>query len=115
MPLSVGSPYSEEAIAYVHFDQSPSASITVELRQSGAVMILRESVIPSCVSDFAWFAQSAAEPYGAMKSAVVAPTAVNGAVRSDWPCVYPTCFVSMPAALRPAAIPCPDPARPGAF
>ena len=50
-------------------------------------MILRESVMPSCWSDFAWFAQSAAEPYGAMKSAVVAPTAVSGAVRSDWPWV----------------------------
>ena len=50
-------------------------------------MILRESVMPSCLRAFAWFAQSDAEPYGAMKSAVVAPAAVKGAVRSVWPCV----------------------------
>ena len=50
-------------------------------------MIFLESVIPSCLSDFAWFAQSAADPYGAMKSADVAPAAVRGAVRSLWPCV----------------------------
>ena len=74
-------------MAYVQIGQSPSAAITCGLRQSGAVMILRESVMPSCLSPFAWFAQSAAEPYGAMKSAVVAPAAVNGAVRSVWPCV----------------------------
>ena len=48
MPGSVGSPYSELAIAYVQFGQSPSASITVELRHSGAVMIFFESVMPSC-------------------------------------------------------------------
>src|SRR5512146_2429607 len=53
-PLSVGSPYSDETIAYVHSGQSPRASITCELRQSGAVMIFLESVIPSCWSAFAW-------------------------------------------------------------
>ena len=57
-------------------------ALTCGLRQSGAVMILRESVMPSCLRAFAWFAQSDAEPYGATKSAVVAPAAVNGAVRS---------------------------------
>ena len=66
--------------------QSPSASITVLLRQSGAVTIFFASVMPSCFIAFAWFAQSDAEPYGAMKSAVFAPAARQRAVRSVWPC-----------------------------
>ncbi len=85
MPLSVGSPKSDDAIAYVQSGQSPSAVATCEFRHSGAVKIFFESVIPSCLSAFAWFAQSDAVPYGTTMSALVAPAAVSGAVRSLWP------------------------------